>query len=482
MGLAAIAGCQAPVDPVLSTKASTTPKVSAARSPSPAVSPPAVVKPGASPTAAVIPSPPAPTAVRPAAGSVPFRGTLRLDASYAASAGVGRLISNNGSTVLAATGNPLIADVGLGMLANNGSNLIANNGSGVLANNGARYGLLADGDPPVGELLPAAGMIVGIRSLLDGSAVALGEDDDGKPVYGVYSNGAGAFTVHVPPDLATTVLLTARFPGRTGAPDPRLEYDLLASAVAAETHVLDDDTALVARYARSAFTNQIFDFITTTDPDTTTRLLMKEWIGAPDALRVVMVGFVREVQQEAVKVGLDKAPQAEVRAVARRMTDIVLARIDLPRLMLTPSTSSIWQGPEEPAVAAMADVIKQVRVASAKRLAVDPKYFDSQPYFINANADQVPPYEIKKPSDLGDFLVDEYLAKHEFGSYRTLKTAMESFPMDPAQGDRLVAISTGMAQAFGQTLLSDKDGAKLAAISVVRAYPVVPEVARKPQD
>ncbi len=493
------AGCPAPppAKPVtaadaLRKKASTAPKTS----------PRATLEPTAGPTSA----PPAPLK-RPPGEMLVLRGTVTIDASYAVGSGAaivannggaivaagsagllsnngGGLIANNGGSLIANNGGALISDGGAGIVTNNGGSVIANNGAGAVAAYGGRLGSEAYAltqVPAVGAILPAAGAVLGVVSLRDGVPVAIGEDAAGAPVHAIYTDAAGAYEVFVPAALQGNVLVRVRFPRAAGASaDTRLAYDVITAPKAAAATRVDEDTSLATRYLFDAFAGKFGEFLTTQDPEQTTRALTTAWIGAPPGLQELMLGLVREFRAEAEKVGLDKAPPAEVHRMARRIIETAMAPVDLDTIVVTKTSNTLWKWPDEPALTGLAVALEGLREGAAQKLAQDPNFMAKLPWFTALNAGRTPPLDVKKPADVGDVMVAEYYVRDMWGSYKKAQVVFDSFDARTEAGtgidqvDRISAVTSAILTVVGQSLITDQDGAKTAALGVVRAWKPAP--------
>lgn len=506
-----LAGCPAP-NPT-KPAASATPRKAASAGPRASASPSAVPSGDASPAEDASPAPasappvapPAPLS-RPAGEVLVLRGTVAIDAAYAVGSGAaivanhgaaivasgavgivsnngGGLISNNGGNLIANNGAGLLSNNGAGLISDRGGGIVANNGAGmvttgasnVVANNGAGYRLL-QAAPALGTILPAAGAVLGVVGLKDGGLIALGQDAAGQPVHAIFTDAAGAYEVYVPKDLAGNVVVRVRFPREAqAAADARLAYDVITAPTAATARV-DEDTSLATRYLFDAFAGRFREFLTTTDPEATTRALTSAWVGAPPGLQELMLGLVREFRAEAEKVGLDKAPPAEVQGVARRIIETAMAPVDLDAIVVTQASNSLWKWPDEPALRGVTAALRGLREGAATKIAADPGFMAKQPWFVALNAGRTPPLEVRKPADVGEIMVAEYYVRDMWGSYRKAQAVFDAFGVrvEPGTGidqvDRISAATSAILTTLGQALITDQDGAKTAALGVVRAW------------
>jgi hypothetical protein len=162
-----------------------------------------------------------------------------------------KLIANNGGSVVALEDGNVVAPAGTGLISDNGGGLLSDHGVGLIANNSgsligkAKFSLLQAAT--FGQQAPAAGMRLQVVDMTRGLALPLGQDEDGKPVYAVYTNLSGKYKVYIPADHGTNVRLVATVPD---AADPRLRYQAIMPPRAGEPLAFDEDTAAVTRYLR----------------------------------------------------------------------------------------------------------------------------------------------------------------------------------------------------------------------------------------
>jgi hypothetical protein len=389
-------------------------------------------------------------------------GVVRIDASYAVGAAGARLLSNNGASAVAA-GSSIVANNGGNLISEHGGSLISDTGGSLISNNGGAYGLLEAATPKQGEVLPAAGMVLAVRDLATGELQQLGTGPQGKPVYEVLTNATGAFELYLPTSATGSLLLESRFPAATGkATDPRLQYDLV-SDTPTQALVIDEDTAQVSRYARSTWKSTIEKFVLTDNVDGTVRDLSQE----TNPLAPQVNAFVTEFHAEAVRVGLNLAPAAAVDAMATRIADALIARVPLSQIVLSHAIWPDWTGPEEPALPALVDVMRQVREATDAKLAASPQFFPQQPFLQALNAGRATPYEIRKGTDLNEILMEEFLAKNKHHSETDAVFDLIGVPL--TQSQRLYAAVNNYIGAVIVVLLTD-EAAKAKTYELLRSY------------
>lgn len=456
-------------------KGDTAPKVRATKapakpSPSPATSEaPASARPTASAVPSVASQAPLATLLKPATATRTFTGVVRIDAAYAVSAGGAGIVSNNGGTAVAAPGQ-LVSNNSGNLIANNGG-VISNNGGSLVGNNSAGYAILqaaaaaSPAAPGVGTILPAAGMVLQARSLRTSALVPVGVDGEGEPVTAVLTNAAGGFELYLPED-EPALLFEARFPGE-GAKDQRLSYDLLPTGTEAEL-VIDEDTAQVTRYVREACLGTVVKFVMTDDVEATVADIANS---AAPSLIEPLTALVREFRGLAVEVGLDAAPQADRDRVSRRMNDAILSHLDLASVMLLKAYWPSWEGPEEPAIPALVDVMRRVREASTAKLVAEPGFFDAQTYLATANATRPagkPPYAIAKPADLNELVVQGFVVRN--ANHGEVDRIFASIGVDGYQSRRMYAAVNNYIALIATTLFADVGGAKTEALGILRDY------------
>ncbi len=463
-----LAACQAapgPQSAAVKPRASKAqPQIGGSAEPGPAASQASSKRTPASPAAPAADSAPA-ALLKPATPSRTLAGVVRIDAAYAFATTGARIITNNGATAIQAAGQVLSNNTG-NLIANNSGSLIANNSGSLVGNNGSAYSLAELPAPPaLGTILPAAGLVLTARSLRTGEPVSLGVDAAGEPVTAVLTNSAGTFELYVP-QAVERLVFEARFPGEA-ASDRRLAYDLLPAGAGASL-VIDEDTAQVTRYMREALRGTIAKFVLTDDVETTVADVVDD---AAEGLIAPLTALIREFRGVSGEVGLDRAPPAEVQRVATRMTDVLLAHLDLEAVKLTQAYWPDWKGPEEPAIPALIDIMRRVREASTAKLTADAAFFERQPYLAAANAALPagrPPFAIRKPADLNEFLVQALVIPNKH--HDETEAIFTSIGVATYQSERLYAAVNNYIGVMTLLLIADTEGAKTDALAVLRAF------------
>jgi hypothetical protein len=474
----AIPGQQTPRKP-------TSVRASVAASARPTVTPTTTPRPRTSPT--------------PSVPTVRFSGKIEVDAHYLVSNNAGSVISNGGASAIVLKGGGLISakglgllsdnglgllsDNGLGLIANNSAGLISNNGSGLISNNGSGYRLLADSSVAVGTILPVKGMAVIPIAMRTGEVV-------GKPVF---TDERGGYALDLPQSLKGSVRIVARVPVTSKsdpiAEDPRVQYTLVVNAasgaapvasptpataspspgaspstapVAAST--INEDTALVTKYVRSCFAGRIEEMMLTTDIDTTTKNTLAK-LKVPEVLLETLKGTFVDVNKTAKDVGLAAMTADQVDLIAQRASDVLLSYIDLETLVTDPAElqrPADW-GKKERAVAGMNEVMGMLRDGARRKMTENPAFFETQPYMV-ATAGR---FQIRKPSDLGDFMVEEYMLS-SVDRGKEVDEVFASVGVAQTEARRLNTICLGILATVGKVLFSNTE-AKTQVLDAIRS-------------
>ncbi|MDB5101660.1 MAG: hypothetical protein JWM80_6081, partial [Cyanobacteria bacterium RYN_339] len=313
-------------------------------------------------------------------------------------------------------------------------------------------------------------------SLRTHETLPLGVDDQGQPVYAVYTNLAGGFKVYVPASEQGNVLLTAEVPA---AEDDRLRFAVLAPANATAALLVDEDAAVSARYVRQGLIGRLMDMLTR-DPAQSLCLIGASGAFSP-ALKEILRTTVTDFHTHAVAVGIRETDHDKlaVWALAERCADTIIAEVDLRSIVLDTQGNVDWgtlpnEGPE-PALAALGDVLGSMRDAAAARLAQDPKAFEQAPSLLAANGCAPGRYQILKGSDVGAFMVDEYLSRT---ARDVLKDAgnlivalgVDNAPNGVSRSRRMKATVNSVGQALSQAFVLDTNGVRTRMVELIQAY------------
>lgn len=433
-----------------------------------------------------------------AVGGAPLvaAGLARLDAGGQTLLGAnGKAIASRTDNLIAAPGQgvlgpdgTLISDNGAGLLSNNGGSLISNNGGALVANNAGNLTAktkyrLQDAATP-GTLRSAAGMAVGLRSLRTGLPVPVGVDASGTPVYTVYSNLQGGYTLYPPASEAGNVLVVAGVPASS---DARAQLSAIAGATADTGGAVDEDTDLVTRSMRGVFAGHLAS-IFTRDP-AYTACLLSHANGSAGASADFLLAVVKDLHDQAVaaSVSSDPAQGVALRVLAQRCADAVMASVDIGSVVVQGNGTSDENAPDTVGHQAMEVVIRSIkaaREASAGKLASAPAFFEQQPYFQIANQCDPGRYVIRKPSDALAFVIDDYLVTDsDPGLYWTANAfASVGLPAGPT-GEPYAAVSLARAMdalqaAFTLSYVANAHGEKDAIAAFMKAYdPAHPDLA-----
>jgi hypothetical protein len=242
------------------------------------------------------------------------------------------LISNDGGGIVAQGAGNVIAPAGIisqdggGLISNDGGGLIGNDGGSLIGNDGA--GLVPKArhllEAAAVDQVPAAGMALYVRSLDTHQKVSLGQGQDGKPVYVVYTNLKGEYEVYLPKDLTQNVEVVAFVPGK---PDPRMHLAGITPPAVANTAV-DDGTSTVITYIRFGFRNFARTILAGDDK----QVLDAAKLGFLPGTREAAAPAIKELTDAVKAAGLDKVAAADPERrdrIADRITDIVLAHAHL---------------------------------------------------------------------------------------------------------------------------------------------------------
>jgi hypothetical protein len=371
-------------------------------------------------------------------------GQLRIDAAYVIANNAGNVIANNGGNVLQ-VGSSIISDNGLGLISNNGGGLA-----------GARYRVMAT-PLSVGTLLPVAGMSVVAVSLLDGKPI-------GEPVI---SDATGHFKVAVPKDMVGNTLVQARVPNST---DTRLQYDVVTKSQPAKDAVvaIDEDESAMGRFLRRVYAGKVEELILRGEATMEEGGSFNGTAEQNPIVASVLKGLIADMEAAKVK----DLPDAERKALAQRVCDIVLYHVDLDGAAMD---RTYYTGPEEPAVSAMRDLLKQFREGATKKMAAEPAYFAAQPYIVRTNealkAAGKPLFEVKKPADLNDYLVEHVLLVLVGNRTILMQEVAATIGMPESEVSRFNAAALGVLNTIGVTLVANSDAKKAMSEAIRAAAP-----------
>jgi hypothetical protein len=450
-------------------------------------------------TTAASPMATEPVRLVPPPASTLLQGVVTVDAGY--------LIANNGGSIIASggagvvvVGPYLISDASggftsSGLVSDHGAGLVSNNGGGLMTEGtsasligkakyagalGSRpFGLLEATDVPLGTQLPAAGMEIEVESLADGKKLGILQTEDGTPVETIQSDDQGRYNAYVPTGLESNVRVVARLPKRAESPSLQLELETITAPRRAEQKPLDDETAQGARYMRVSAEGLIRRMISNEDVSASIEFYATTW-KVPAALRAQVADLFTMLHDAAVKARVPSAAAAQQDELAKRLVDVMLSSFDLEDVMLDPKLNSdVQEGEPEPALAAFVAVLRAMREGATLQLQADATHFDKQPYLIDANQNRPSgqAYRIRRPADLGAFVVDEYFAKDSAGraqsSIRNVLLSVNA-DTDPKTGfdqaRRMVNAAKGLGARVALAMASDEQGSRTRLLQLIEDF------------
>lgn len=370
----------------------------------------------------------------------PLTGVVQMDARFLVTSGAG-VVAAGGANVVAA----------------GGGNVVAPGGGNVVAPGGGNYRLLASGaaaaagEVAVGTILPVQGLSVQAYDMVSGKAI-------GKPAT---TDAKGMFKLGVPDGTTGNVLLLASVPGRS---DTRFTYPAVSAVKADEPVTIDEDTAAAARFVRRCMVTRIAALTNPQNVGGSVDTFLTA-LRLPSAITVVAAPALEEVRQRAQKSGIDKLPLDQREAVVQRFTDALIAKITLQDVMIDPALNG-GKGTREPALGAIVEVTRQLRLATLAKMKADPQYFANQDYMKNASH----PVAIDKPSDVADFVLSEYMTDASVDAFAKMGQVFESVGMEADQAERMQRAGHGIVYAIGTVLITDKT-ARTAALAAFDSAP-----------
>ena len=456
----------------------------------------------------------------PATGTRTIAASLTIDAAYALGATAGRIISDNGAGLLAvgaaapddALAEAVLDTAGGNLISNHGGSLIGQNGASVLSNHGGTLvsnnasnligkirseaggsligkirsengssligkirtegggGLIgkirfqvtqadptpaAPAAPPLGTTAPAAGVAIRVFDLATGASVPLGVDEDGVEVHEVLTGAGGRFTIFPPANQAGNVVVHAGVPDTD---DRRLRFNLLTPPQAL-TEIVDEDTSLATHFLHRALARSFLLWI---DP---LPGAADEWVPffQDAADRQVVVDGRRRFKAEAGRLGIDRLTPAQRLALAERMVDLLVARVDPAAARLFRRSGPFaYQGPDERAFDGLVAVLRAVRDAATTRMRAlelagqDPfAYFAARDYVKAAETRRGEPFEFKKPTDVVDFMLEAFFSDPALtpaDSITGLAALMGDLGVEITVGQRFEAAALGANLSNSQAL------------------------------
>ncbi len=380
-------------------------------------------------------------------------------------AGAGNMVAAGaGNLVAAGAGNLVAAGAGNLTAAGAGGYRLAGGAANMLGLGGGAY-RVAQAAPPVvaapayGTQLPAAGMLVWVKSLATGNPVSLGLGPDGNAVWAVFTDAAGRYDLHVPADQRNTLMVVAEVPFRN---DRRTGYGMLTAKLDGKG-MLDEDEALLTRYmrlaARARFDHYLAPVLGGVLSDEAALTAIFGQTGNDEKplidpfLQSQLLGKVRELDA-TIKANPKIKTAADYRFVVEEMANVLLSDRDAyDAVTLAPLEVEAYldkydadddaeeiaivaelrnQNPlykaamvgdakgRLPAIAVLKAILAETREAVRKLGPAGARAFaKANPFVAGANAFHAkydpkeiprPYYSFDKATDLADFAVTEYLA------------------------------------------------------------------------
>lgn len=466
-------------------------------SPSPSAS--TSTAPSASPSASASSAPRAPMPLqKPAGATRVLKGTVSIDAHYAASAGGGRIVGNNGgqaiafgdASLIANNGSNVISDNGAsligkvkapiaGLVSNNGGALVSNNGGGLISDKGVGYRTLQAAAPALGEILPAAGLAIRVFSLRTGEILPIGADEAGKPVYEVYSDAQGRYTLYLPESAVDNVLLQAFVPEKV---DKQLDLRLVVPEAEA-TQTVDVDGSLVTDLLRKALTNNMeVDLRIYAESATLEEAVAKDTEIYSNMFRDLIMQMRRKIFTAAEAAGVKSYSPERRRVLAQRITDAALSHLDLPAIQTNYARQKLTI-PEEPAMEALKALMQEnresLRADMREQLAkgVDlAAYYAEDEIVKTVNAVTTPPFVIRNPAEAMDFfvfglVVNPQMAHMDTGALLRRMEATPKYRMKPGTIDRMFGSIKPVEEAYVKTFFLDEKASSDALQAIAAGVP-----------
>jgi hypothetical protein len=347
----------------------------------------------------------------------------------------GSLVSDQGGGLIGNNGGGLVSDNGGGLVSNNGGGLVSNNGGGLTGKTKWQL-LLADPTPAkaatgYGDQLTAVGMRVLLVDPTSGHLLPLGKDETGKPAYAIYTGLDGGYKLYVPKTLSGAVRVVAFVPDHKEA---RLGYNVFAKP--GLESLIDEDHATVTQYVRLGLRFKFENLIVLNSVAGSGGLpsddVLNKFFGqarAPEAFRGILNDIFKRLFTEIAR--NPAIHPSDYGPLAQAMSDLLLSRADdLESVMLDPSyfgnkasQDAILGAPHTTGKAlenlrALLGEVRQKVIAQGDTPDQVAAAFSRKGYLATANLyharlhpqDPRPYYEIRKSSDLADFLAREYFS------------------------------------------------------------------------
>jgi hypothetical protein len=232
---------------------------------------------------------------------------------------------------------------------------------------------------------------------------------------------------------------------------------------------------------RLCLIDRMHEILTSDDPQLVDTLLAT-W-GLPTTLSSLVGGVLKELRATAKQAGIDQMPLERQQAMVQALTDAVLSKVSFDGVKLNAQygvNPDAEVGPADPVLPALVELLGLLRQKAALKLAASKTYFDQQDYLQTANAKRAPQdrYSIVKASDLGDFVVHEYLARNDTLLALDLEAVTQSVDaqtevMDGKTVDtryRMLAAAGTIAFQLTFAMIQNTQGVKDLAIKTIQDF------------
>lgn len=406
----------------------------------------------------------------PEGATIQMVGKVQMDASYVVAAGSANVVAAGSANVVAAgagnlikVGGQVIAAGSANVVAAGSANVVAAGAGNVIAAGSANYSVF-NVSVPFGEMLPAMGMVIVPVSLRTG-----------KPLGpAVLSDGTGAFQVHIPESETGNVQLVAAVPGKTMDDpilnNPKLQYEFLTNkSYKALSTTIDEDTALTSHYMLTAFAGRLEGLLQARNEEQWGGEL-GAWLGKTN--NTMLLGLLKGMITEMLAAKTYDLTAEKRKALAYRLAKSVMYHVKLDEAMVDRSQPDFKLLEDQNAVDALQQIMKLCREGAIKTYGKDIGKFADNEFVKKANELRkkagLPDYAFVKPTDIGDFVVQEYLTYNDEGRILMMKDVFVALGVDQGQVLRLKAAQYGLLTKVGQTMFLDAK-AKEDFMTLIRA-------------
>jgi hypothetical protein len=284
----------------------------------------------------------------------------------------------------------------------------------------------------------------------------------GKPVF---SDETGAYAVAVPESLKGSLRLVAKVPVSQQddplAKDPRVAYNLVVKADAKDP-VIDEDTAQVTKYLRSCFAARIREALISEDIAGTSATMLIALQLSP-MLSNFLEGTLREINEAGKAAKVREMPPERQELLTQRVTDVLLSYVELDDLVYDPAVN-LAGGEKGPAIPFLVETMRKIRATATAKMRTNPNFFNELPRVKQARQKT----EIRKPADVSQFVVDEYVLDTTANRAPDLNLFFIDIGLTIEDGARVNALSINILTAVGQTLLTNAE-AKAGLLAAIKA-------------